>query len=1148
MDGETPILTKHNDIKIWRQLIALESAAIKGHKKNADKFRKIMTSVEKVVNPKIACKIIDLINLYFPSEAKKIFIELLSKCSSTSSAPYLKVSGKLIEMKEYDSAKLILDKMTVISDVSLWEYYRGLVDISENNTLSAKSHFIRCHSFDDRFMPVYQELETIEPRCGWKYRKMIADVMNGDVHDLSFSTGEGRFCELYNAYYEWRNGSRSNAKMNLKKMIREGMECDIDLAIARITASENNYSQATIYYSKACENKNFSILMETARVHLLAGEYEKSLVICKRLEDRCICDRRLLELMIEVEVALVDRSGLMRYINTYLCSDYADFGAYVKSISALIQLQMHSEASSLISKVREMESKNPILDLLSSKNDYASERYVSARVFARKAIKKMPHDVDCLIHTSKIYMKLNQIDKSLKYIDDILVEHPHNRDALALKKDALKLKNPPDYDGALAVCQNIINLYQNDAEIVKDSAIIYEKMGKDREALDAYRHALSIKRDATLFMQIITSLVKNVRYKDAVEIITGCVNIYGDLADMWVIKGNAEYAIEKYHDAIESYTKAIELNHNNPIVWYSKGMAEEKVEDYEAAEISYDRAVLMDLDNPVYWISKAAVEEKIGEFSEAIKSLNRVILLYPDNVYSLMRKANILLRLGRPSEARIIAELSSKIEPLNLDIMAALRNLYFIEGDTEATKTVCKNILSFTPDDRRTTIIYAKAHIKANNLDEAIGILANLNIGKDKLSDEDYEILDMMRSIYHAQGKFDEEVSICKTILDFRPEDISTKNFLAEAYVKLQSYDMAKKIYDELRQSGNVNYLMKKAEISENSIKTRATLTESLSINPNDKMVLQHLSKMMLNDGMLEESLEYANKAIGVDQSDSDSYILKISALMAMDNHSAVLDVVEEVKSNIEHFNPIIWKFNADSHMILGDYSDALVSYETAIKLGVQTSETYRLCGMCQEVTGMDDIALDSYTSAYQMDNTDTFSMVRVAAIFLKRNEEQSAEKILEQVMEVDPTHSEAIIAMATIFASKENKAGLSQILNQCIHNNVDSRVKQTVTELLNMANSKETVAMPVLPLVMPKPTFTGKFDKKPIEATNEKEIKNVSETTIESQSMTKQPTENELITVTSDRHNISNIEESTRTSSIKAKIKTEIQVQEPEK
>lgn len=1149
MDGETPILTEYNDIKIWKRLIALESVAIKGYRRNADKFRKIISSIEKFVNPKIACKIIDLVNLYFPNEAKNIFLELLTKCNLTSSTPYLKASGKLIEMGEYDSAKSILDRMTVISDVPLWEYYRGLVDMSENNTSSARSHFIRCYSFDDRFIPVYQKLEIIEPGCGWKYRKMIADIMNGDTHDLSFNTGEGRFCELYNAYYEWSSGDRSNAKTNLKRMVREGMECDIDLAIGRIIVDENNYHQATTYYDNACKSKNFFILMEAARVYLLAGEYEKSLVICKRLEDRCVNDRRLLELLIEVEVALVDRSGLMRYINMYLYSYYADFDAYIKSISALIQLQMHSEASSLINKVREMGIKDPIIDILSSKNDYASERYASARIFARKAIKKMPRNIDYLLHMSKIYMKLNQIDKSLKYIDNVLVRHPHNRDALILKKDALKLKNPPDYNGALAVCQNIINLYQNDAETVKDSAIIYEKIGQDKEALNAYRFALSIKRDATLFIQIITSLVKSTRYEDAVKIAMECVDIYGDLADMWVVKGNAEYAIEKYHDAIESYTKAIDLNHNNPVVWYSKGMAEEKVEDYGAAEISYDRAVLMDLDNPTYWISKAAVEEKRGEFIEAIKSLNRVISLYPDNVYSLMRKASILSRLGRFSEARIIAELSSKIEPLNPDIMVALRNLYFMEGDIEATKAVCKNILSFTPDDRKTAIIYAKAHIKADNLDKALDILVGLNAGKGKFTDEDYEILNMIRSIYHDQGRSDEEVSTCKTILDFRPDDISIKNFLAEAYVKLQNHDMAKKIYDDLSQSDNVDYLMNETEIPENNAKAMITLIESLSINPDDKVVLQRLSKMMLDDGMLEESLEYANRAIVVDQSDSDSYILKISALVAMDKHSAVLDVVEEVKSNIEHFNPIIWKFNADSHMVLGDYSNALVSYETAINLGVQTSEAYRLCGMCQEIAGMDDIALNHYMSAYRMNDTDTFSMFRAASIFLKHNKEESAEKILEKIVEVDPTHSEAIIVMATIFASKGNKDGLSKIINQCVRNNVDSGVKQTIIELLNMLNSRETIPMPVLPpLVMPKSIFTGKFDEKPTELANEEEIKNESKTTTESQSIIEQSTENELVTSVSDGCHVLNVEESTDTPSIKAEIKTEIPAQEPEK
>ena len=344
------------------------------------------------------------------------------------------------------------------------------------------------------------------------------------------------------------------------------------------------------------------------------------------------------------------------------------------------------------------------------------------------------------------YMSLKRSEKALRYIDDILSIDDRNRDAHILKKDILMSMEPPDYEGACGQCEKIISYYPEDAETLRDLAILYSKMHKDQESLDAYRRSLSIKEDPKLFMEIITSLAKEERYDDVVVIANEYDDVYGNSVDMWAIKGNAEYSVGKYDDAIESYTKAVEIDHNKPILWHSKGMAEEAAGEYELAEISFDKAVLMDLDNPMYWISKSAVQEKKGDYAGAINSLNRVISTHPDNVYSLMHKATILVRLGRIGEARTFIELASKTEPLNMKIMVARRDIYYRQGDTEATKAVCKNILSINPLDKKTAITLAQMHFKTGDLDEARTVLVGLDIDKDGFSDEDYEIHTLLRA------------------------------------------------------------------------------------------------------------------------------------------------------------------------------------------------------------------------------------------------------------------------------------------------------------------------------------------------------------------------------------------------------------------
>jgi len=1074
MRGDSPVFTERKDIKMWKRLMALEKAAAKGSVKNVEKLRKIIQDVQSVegyVNPKIISKVIDLVDIYLSEELKPIMQNILEKCKLTDCAPQLQAARKLVGMGEFDSAKLILDRMTVISDVPQWEYLRGVVDRDEGNMKSAFRHFREVYYMDDRFMQAYPELEQLDPNSGWFCRGMIASIMNGDTPESHVSSDNGRYGDLYNAYWEWSSGNETEALDSLKRMVREGIEVDVELAIARIYRKDKLYQEALEHYNKAAESGIYFIKLEMADTYRLAGLYNEAMNVCIELESSGMSDRRLIELQILIATAMEDRVTAAKYIKIYLYNDYADFDAYVNSLNSYIQLRMHSEASALLEDLDSMGSDEPIIYLLSSKNDYASGRYPTALRAAKKAVRKMPKDIDAQLHISRVYMSRGKPKEALRYVEKVIADDDRNREALLLKKDILMNKMPPDYEGACFMCEKILSIYEKDTETMKDEAILLSKMGKEKESLDMYRRSLNTKEDPVLFMDIITSLARSGKYDDVVMIAGEYDNVYGTTVDMWVIKGNAEYQTGKYEDAIKSYTRAVEMDHSKPMLWHSKGMAEEMAGEYEQAEISYDKAVLMDLDNPEYWISKSAVQEKRGEYAGAINSLNRVISTNPDNVYSLMRKARILVRIGRDSEARTFIELASKIEPNNLKIMMARRDIYCKQDDTEATKAVCKNILTITPSDKRTAIILARMQYKTGELDEAHSTLSPfLNVG-DEFTDEDYEIHQIIREIYHTQGKSHEEISICKTILSFRPDDRATKAALAEAYIKRGMIDAAKALYDELhlQSPDDSDFSLKKAQMADDKDAALNILMESLTSDPENKDVLLEVAAMLRDNGRLNDALVYADRAKEVDPTESAVYVIKIEIYMGMNKYRLVLQTAEEAIANVRGIDPAIWKYCGDTQMILGDYSKALISYDTAMKLGINTRDICHSRGMCQEALGMDDAAVNSYMQAYQKDPNDTDSMIREAAVYLKQEKDQPAGKVLDKAISIDPQCSVAIIARATIHASKGNENGVKRMFDHCVSHDVDDETKQIVADLVGKAKEKEVVALPVIELVMPE-------------------------------------------------------------------------------
>ena len=1103
MDGDAPVLTNRKEIKVWKSLKALERSAAKGSKKNTDKLRRIIQGVldtEGYANPMIVVKIIDLVDIYLTDEMQNMVVGILEKCKLTDCAPQLQAAEKLINIGSYVDAKSILDRMTVISDVPQWEYLRGMIEAHEGNNETAYRHFMRVYELDDNYLSVYANLDQLEPDKGWFYRGLIASVRNDEPTNARAGSIDGRFGELYNAYQAWSTGGRANVIDSVKRMVREGIETDIELALARFYFDEGKYFESAEHYQKAAESGIYFIKMELIEAYLRSGSFESASKVCSELDQVGISDRRLIGLQLRTATLLKNRADVVKYVKIYLYNDYADYNAYVDCVNSYIGLRMHSEASSLLEDMSKMDSDDPMINLLSSKNDYASGRYPSARITAKKAVRKMPDNPDCLLHISRVYMSMKRPEKALRYIDTILKDNDRNKDALLLKKDVYMSMTPPDYESACRQCEKIIAHSNDDSETWRDYAALLSKMGRDKDSLDAYRRSLNIKDDPILFMDIITSLARTERYDDLIDLTNEYDDIYGGNVDMWAIKGNAEYQSGNFDDAIESYTKAVSMDTNNPAFWHSKGMAEEMAGEFDLAEVSYDKAVLMDLDNSEYWISKAAVQEKKGDYSGAINSLNRVISTHPENVYSLMRKAMILVRLGKNNEARTFIELASKIEPLNMKIMIARRDVYYREGDTESTKAVCKSILAMTPGDKKTAIILARMHFRTGNLDEARSVLVAFSVEDSGFTDEDYEILHMLREIYHTQGKTHEEISTCKTILSFKPDDRDTKSALAEAYIKKGMIDAAKALYDELHLQSpeDSDFSLKKAKMAEDKDTALSVLMESLTTDPDNKDVLLEVARMLYEDGKLKDSLIYANRAIQADPTDSAPYVRKIMIYFDLCNYRGVLDVADEASGNVRVKDPIIWKYSGDSQMILGDYSNALILYDTAMKLGMSTRDIYHSRGMCQEVSEMYDAAINSYTIAYQKDPTDTDSMMRVAAIHLLQERDQSALRVLDQAINADPLLSEAIIAKATILASRGKEDGVKRLFDHCVSNGVDEDTKQMVAELMEKARTREVVAMPVIPLVMP--TAPAEYyeepepEEEPVEEQTDEESADVSE------------------------------------------------------
>ena len=1041
-----PVFSDNADIKSWRELSMIEKGPLRKNTfRSKERFERILSEFgdSNEMNPWIASKVLDLI-MRLPIDNKSREIQkVVRRCRASDSIPKIKAVSFLMELSEFDIAASVMDGMSVRNNISQWEYWRGLICKETGDLQSAISHFIRSYDANSTFMPVLSELESLTMDDTWTYRKDIESIfMGNDV----VSTSEVLGCPMENLREIYRESILSGyeqAISSLKGTIGYASG-DIDhiLAMARFLHRRCEYQASIDEYLKI-KDGHLSISLELVSVYIDAGMFRNAIELCKELESIGPGDRRLIESFIRIYAKEEDRADMTYYMEMYRCEDYADSDGYVMMIRLMMPLSMYTSVNQLIRLMEVSGVDETITSVLSSENDYAANMYTQALASISKALKKDPRNLDYKIQKMRALAAMND-PKVMADVNDILRNDPHNIQALNVKKEIL-LKNK-DYESALKVCDEMREIYPDDANIVSDIATIYGDMGRTEESIRAYRESLGMRTDPSLFMSVIKRLVSDGKYEEAVSIIGEYDDSYGMIPGSWILRGNSEYALRRYSDAVESYDRALELDHDDHRVWHSRGMAAEAIRDYEKAESSYDRAILLDLDNEEYWISKSIVQEKNGDYSGAIRSLNRVIDEHPENSYVLMKKAYILSRLDKNKEAMIFIELALKIEPSNLDILRAKRDLCVRDKDIDAADEVCRKMIRYKPNDDSLRLEEARILCDSRRYTKALNALDGMH------DPNTLDALKVRRTIHIAEGPQNELIRTCNLIHEKEPNDRENMMILARAYDDAGKKNEALKIYDLLKESNpeDKRAAIGSAMMTEDQESALKVINDSLKDDPNNIDLLFDASDILLSSGRYHDAEAYMSRAVDAEPDSPDPYIRRSRLQMKYGLYNEAILTMEDAMKSVIMQDPEMWICLGDAQMEIGNNADALTSYNNALEMDDAYKGIHTKCGLAQLALGLISEAQKSFETAYELNERDIMAMSQLAMIHMDEGKMNVALRYIKDSLAVDQFFGPALVADVKYHVMNSDFDKAKEIVDTIgMHGGVDPKYVQTMRRML---------------------------------------------------------------------------------------------------
>ncbi len=328
---------------------------------------------------------------------------------------------------------------------------------------------------------------------------------------------------------------------------------------------------------------------------------------------------------------------------------------------------------------------------------YALESYFRGDIntsikYLEKTKEKNPSDIDSKIMLLELYMKLNELQKAQKLVDEILDLNPNNINARLLYIKLCELTNQKD-----KIEQALLNAYKINPNN-KDTLLLignYYLEKKDFNASKKYFEQLLVVNDEMYeaYFGYIYSLIE----------------------------------LNETEKAMPLIRKAITLNPKNSEIHYLLGLICEMNAQHEDAINYFIEAIQKD-EHPQYYIEIAKMNYILGEYPQSIANLKDALLMG-----SLLKNREVVdeymlknyIKLEDEKRASNYLKGKLKLDKNRIIYKYNLYKIYKLQGNEIKANSISKELKKIKPSSLIDYIDLSEVKYEQEGLESAIKTLNN---------------------------------------------------------------------------------------------------------------------------------------------------------------------------------------------------------------------------------------------------------------------------------------------------------------------------------------------------------------------------------------------------------------------------------------
>lgn len=228
-------------------------------------------------------------------------------------------------------------------------------------------------------------------------------------------------------------------------------------------------------------------------------------------------------------------------------------------------------------------------------------------------------------------------------------------------------------------------------------------------------------------------------FEYALEFVNKAIELEGNKAEAWLLKGNIAGEDRDYTNAIASYTTCIQIDDNNGDAHHYLGQIAMYRKDDEKALMHFEKAITSITGyREDYYKSIARLYYAMKDYSNCNKICNAIRTEHYDDFDAYALMVNALIKMEEYKQASDICEQYTHVQRENADVWNNFGYCLILLEDYSRAKLVLERALNYNPEHAYANNNYGFVLLKTGCLNHTIDYI-NLSIERDRSNSYAYK-------------------------------------------------------------------------------------------------------------------------------------------------------------------------------------------------------------------------------------------------------------------------------------------------------------------------------------------------------------------------------------------------------------------------